>query len=163
MARVHVSLGSNVNREANLSFALELLQRSFGELAVSPVYESDAVGFEGEPFFNLVVVFDTDCGVDELVAAFHELEADCGRTRGDTGLGPRALDVDLLTYGDWSGRTGGVDLPRDDVTRYAFVLRPLAEIAPRDTHPVLGVSYAQLWREHPDNGLARMRRVELGS
>ena len=86
MARVYISIGTNIERRKHVLAALDALQGWFGELVLSPVYESEAVGFDGEPFLNLVVGVDTDLSVGELSARFKQLEADNGRRRDLPGL-----------------------------------------------------------------------------
>lgn len=149
MPRAWVSLGSNVDRERAIQAAVQRLRRGFGELILSPVYESAAVGFEGEPFYNLVVGFDTEQSVAVLCGELAALEIALGRVRGPEKFAPRTLDADLLLYGDWVIREGGCRLPREEILRYAFVLRPLAEVAGDQCHPVLGRPFRALWAEFP--------------
>jgi 2-amino-4-hydroxy-6-hydroxymethyldihydropteridine diphosphokinase len=144
VARVYVSVGSNVDRDRNIAMALRLLEASFGPLLRSSVYESEAVGFDSAPFYNLVVGFDTDESPREIQDMLHRIEASSGRIR-TTGLSARTLDLDLLLYDDLVTETDGMSLPRKDITRYAFVLAPLAEIAGTLRHPISGQRYADLW------------------
>ncbi len=146
--RVYISIGSNVDRERYVKAALDALAGWFGELAISPVYDSEAVGFDGSPFLNLVVGVETEWSVSELSRRFKHLEAENGRRRDVPKFSARTLDLDILTYGDAVGRIDGVELPRGEILKNAFVLRPLADIAPEDVHPVCGKSYGQLWREY---------------
>lgn len=148
MARVYISIGSNIDRQKHVLAALDALQEWFGELALSPVYESEAVGFDGEPFFNLVVGVDTGLSVAELSACFKQLEADNGRRRDVPKFSGRALDLDILTYDDLVGQVAGVELPRGEILKNAFVLKPLADVAPDERHPVCGKTYAQLWQSY---------------
>lgn len=144
MPEVFVGLGSNVEPEANLRWALRELENSFGSLRRSNVYRSPAFGFEGPEFLNMVVGFDTAAKVDAVEAALSELENARGRNPADR-TGSRTLDLDLLLYGrrvDAARR-----LPRADVLRYPFVLAPLAELAPTLAHPVTGVRIGDAWRE----------------
>jgi 2-amino-4-hydroxy-6-hydroxymethyldihydropteridine diphosphokinase len=145
MPRVWVSIGSNQERDASIRGAVRALRERFGELILSRVYESEAVGFEGGPFLNLVAGFDTDEPVAAVNAAFREIEDAFGRVRGPEKFAPRTLDIDLLAYGDRVGTVDGCPLPRDEILRYAFVLGPLAEVAGEAIHPVLGRSYRALW------------------
>ena len=157
MARVYVSLGSNLDRQRHIRFALQRLTELYGPLTRSEVYESDAVGFDSAPFYNLVVGFDTGQSPRQVQEALHAIEAGSGRLR--TGeLTARTLDLDLLLYDDVVISEAGLVLPRGDITRYAFVLRPLAEIAGAERHPVSGECYADMWTAF-DAGSQPLRRV----
>ncbi|KAF0810628.1 7,8-dihydro-6-hydroxymethylpterin-pyrophosphokinase [Alcanivorax sp. S71-1-4] len=142
--RVYLSLGSNIDREHNIRAGLDALAAQFGDVHLSPVYESEAVGFDGEPFLNLVARIDTGLPLGELAGLLRDIEAAHGRVRGDKKFASRTLDIDVLTYGDLTGLVDGVELPRDEILKHAFVLRPLADLAPQARHPVLGETYAAL-------------------
>lgn len=143
--RVYISIGSNVDRERYVLAALDALDQWFGELEISPVYESEAVGFDGSPFLNLVVGVTTAMSVGELSRLFKQLEADNGRRRDVPKFSARTLDLDILTHGDEVGRVDGVELPRGEILQNAFVLRPMADLAPEAIHPVCGKTYRELW------------------
>jgi len=148
MARVYISIGSNIERHKHVLSALDALHEWFGDLVLSPVYESEAVGFVGEPFLNLVVGVDTALSVRDLSVRFKQLEADNGRRRDVPKFSGRTLDLDILTYGDQVGQVDGVELPRGEILKNAFVLKPLADIAPEDRHPVIGKTFSQLWQSY---------------
>ena len=145
MATVFLSIGSNIERYQHISAGLNQLAERFGELRISPVYESEAVGFSGDHFLNLVVGVETDLSVGELSTQLRAIEDACGRRRDGPRFGPRTLDIDILTYDDVVGLVEGVELPRGEILENAFVLCPLAELAPQAVHPVLGQTYAELW------------------
>ena len=146
MAKVFIGVGSNINREQNIRSAIALLRVRFGELLLSPVYESEAVGFEGENFYNLVVALESDLEPQQLTRVLHEIETECGRERNSRRFAPRILDLDLLLYDDYVSDREDLHVPREDIITYAFVLRPLADIAGDLHHPVTGVSYRELWQ-----------------
>ncbi len=146
MPRVWLSLGSNIDRERNIRGAIQALRAAYGALVLSRVYESEAVGFAGAPFFNLVVGLDTECSVGDLNRHLRAIEAAHGRVRDGVKFSSRTLDIDLLTYGDQVIKEAGIEIPRKEITQYAFVLRPLAEVAGEERHPVLGRSYGELWQ-----------------
>lgn len=148
MPRVYISIGSNIDRERYITAALNALDSWFDQLLISSVYESESVGFDGSPFYNLVVGVDTGLTVAELSARFKQLEADNGRRRDVPKFSARTLDLDILTYDDQVGRIDGVELPRGEILKNAFVLKPLAEIAPADVHPVCGKRYDALWQAY---------------
>ena len=145
MAEVYVSIGSNINKQKNIAGCLQSLAEQFGGLVLSPIYESEAVGFEGDNFYNLVAKFETDLTVGELNEALKKIEDEFGRERSGPKFSGRTLDIDILTYDDLVGEFDGVQLPRDEITKNAFVLLPLNDIAPNEVHPELQVTYGRLW------------------
>lgn len=145
MPRVYLSLGSNIDREPNIRGALRELERRYGDLLISPVYESEAVGFTGDPFYNLVVGMDTDKSVGLLAAELRAIEEAYGRDRQGPKFSSRTLDIDILTYGNACGEIDGVKLPRNEILKNAFVLRPLADIAGNDRHPETVRPFAEHW------------------
>lgn len=148
MARVCVSIGSNIDRERHVHRCLDALDETFGKLAISRVFESEPVGFEDRRnFYNLVVAFDSDASVGELQAWCKRLELANDRSPATHEPGPRTLDIDLLTVGDLTGIHEGVMLPREDVLQHAFVLLPLAELLPQVRHPLAGETYRRLWQD----------------
>lgn len=158
--RCWISIGSNIDRERSLRAALSALAEAFGPLCPSPVYETESVGCAGAPFLNLVVGFETRASVGSIVATLHDIEETQGRQRGADRFAPRTLDLDLLTCGDLVGDIDGVSLPRDDVLRYAFVLGPLADVAPEERHPTDGRTYRALWAAR-DQDWPPLRRYPL--
>lgn len=145
--QVFLSFGSNIDRENNIRGGLDALAKQFGQVRLSPVYESESVGFDGEPFLNLVAEIHTRLSVGELAQLLRDIEADHGRRRGEKKFSSRTLDIDILTYDDLVGEHDGVSLPRDEILKHAFVLRPLADLAPQQLHPQLKKSYAALQQE----------------
>ena len=145
MTRVFVAAGGNIAPAVNLPRALGGLRKAFGELTVSPCYANAAVGFTGEDFHNLVVGFDTHLDLPEVLARLHSIEADCGRERDAPKWAPRAMDLDVLLFGEWVGDFPGAVLPRPDLLKRAYMLGPLADIAPELRHPVQGRTIGELW------------------
>jgi 2-amino-4-hydroxy-6-hydroxymethyldihydropteridine diphosphokinase len=147
--RAYLSLGSNIDAEHWLAAAVAELRARFGELDISPVYRSAAVGFDGPDFLNLAVAIDSDLAPEALNDWLHALEDRHGRIRGGARYGSRTLDVDIVLYDDLvlSGK-GHLKLPRGEL-RHAFVLKPMADIAPSVCHPVDGRTMAELWAVFP--------------
>lgn len=145
MARVYVSVGSNIDRQRNVASALDSLAREFGELQQSRTYETEAVGFEGAPFYNLAVGFDTDLAPQQVAEVLRRIEDVQGRDRSGGKFSDRSMDLDLLLYDDLVLDESGLKLPRPEISQYAFVLRPLAEIAGELRHPLTGFSFAAMW------------------
>jgi 2-amino-4-hydroxy-6-hydroxymethyldihydropteridine diphosphokinase len=158
MVEVYLSIGSNVDRDIHIPGALADLEDLFGPLSVSSVYESEAVGFAGDPFYNLVVGFRTELPVQQIAARLSEIEDRHGRTRDAKKFAPRTLDIDLILYGDLVLKEGKLNLPRPELSEYAFMLEPLAEIAPNLVHPVLGRTCGELWADY-DKSPSRQQKV----
>ena len=145
MTRAWISAGTNVDPERNLRAAVHQLQREFGELLLSPVYRTEAVGFAGDDFLNMVVGIDTDLPPAQLRAWLRNIEDQQGRVRGDEKFASRTLDLDLLTWGDLVDMDAGI--PRDEILRYAFVLKPLVDVAGKEKYPGTEHSHEQLWQQ----------------
>jgi len=149
MARVYLSLGSNVEPQRYLRAAVDELRQRFGALAVSPAYRSKAVGFEGAEFVNLAVGLDTDLSPRALNDWLHALEDRHGRRRDVPRYADRTLDLDIVFYDDLIvDGPGHLQIPRNEL-QFAFVLRPIADIAPDFRHPLSGKSMRELWQAFP--------------
>lgn len=151
MPRIFVSIGSNIDRKNNIRGAVRELTAHYGALTLSCVYESKAIGFEGENFYNLVVSFETAKSIQQIKATLCQIESQFGRTRQGNRFSSHTLDLDLLLYDDVVQHDDQVNLPHPDIERYAFVLAPLADIAPSLRHPQAGLAYAQMWAQFDKN------------
>lgn len=147
MAHVWLSIGSNIDRERIIPVALDALRGQFGKLVVSPIYETPAEGFAGNAFYNLVVGINTDMALPVLHGLLKDLENRHGRVRGTKKFSSRTLDIDVLTYGHRVANAGDKTIPSDEILKYAFVLKPLVDVAADELHPGLQVSYAELWQQ----------------
>ncbi|MGZ8158070.1 MAG: 2-amino-4-hydroxy-6-hydroxymethyldihydropteridine diphosphokinase [Methylobacter sp.] len=157
MTRGYISIGSNINKDEHIPASLRALEQAFGELTVSSIYESEPVGFTGDVFYNLVVGFDSDLDVKAVAKQLRQIELDNGRTRDSRKFAARTLDLDLILYGDLVVNDGRLQIPRDEIEHYAFVLEPLAEIAPSLKHPISHLSYAELWGKFDKADLKQKR------
>lgn len=145
VAQVFIGVGSNVDRENNVRAGIRALYEQFVNVVTSTIYETRAVGFAGDNFYNMVVSMETELAPAQLQRKLHEIEDQFGRKRGGPRYVSRTLDLDLLLYDDLIFDEDGLQIPREDVTKFAFVLRPLSELAGELRHPVLAESYADLW------------------
>lgn len=154
MTIVLLSLGSNVQPRHYLHAAVAALAAHFGTLRVSPAYRTAAVGFDGPAFLNNAVAIETDMPLQALDAWLHALEDAHGRDRSGPRFSDRTLDVDVVFYGDLIVEgPGHLRIPRPEL-KHAFVLKPLADIAPQFVDPVSGLSLSALWQAHPQYGEA---------
>jgi len=146
-----LSLGSNIEPEENLRKAVAALRERFGDVIVSPVYRTPAVGFNGPDFLNAIAVIESDVHPFALNDWLHGLEEAQGRDRRDASYSNRPLDVDIIYFGDLVlDGPGDFQLPRPELN-HAFVLKPLADVAPDFVDPVRHMSLAKLWAAHPQS------------
>lgn len=150
MSTAWLSLGSNLSPEANLRAAAHALRARFGPVRFSPVYRTPSVGFEGPDFLNAAAEIQTDLDPHALNHWLHALEDAQGRQRGGARFSSRTLDVDIVFFDDLVLKgPGNLELPRPEL-RHAFVLKPLADIAPAHRVPTTGETLAALWAAHPE-------------
>ncbi|HED15547.1 MAG TPA: 2-amino-4-hydroxy-6-hydroxymethyldihydropteridine diphosphokinase [Gammaproteobacteria bacterium] len=162
MTQVYVSIGSNIEPARYVRLAIEEMRKVFASMQLSPVYETEPVGFEGDNFFNLVAGFDTDLPVEAVLDQLHAIEDQFGRQREGERFVARTIDLDLLLFGELVGEVHGTQLPRDEIERYAFVLRPLYDLAPELVHPLSRQSIASLWQAFPQHD-EKMVKVDLAN
>lgn len=146
MPQVYVAAGSNIEPERHLAIATRELERQFPGARFSPWYRNRAVGFEGEDFVNFVAGFATDLAVDEVLQRLHAIEALCGRPRAAPRWAPRSMDLDVLLYGDRVCQQPHLELPRPDLLKRAYMLGPLADLAPDLVHPTEKRTIGELWQ-----------------
>ena len=162
MPEVYVAAGSNVEPERHMQQAVIELAAAFPGARFSSWYRNRAVGFDGDDFINLVAGFGTALPVDAVLERLHAIEGRCGRGRDAPRWAPRSMDLDVLLYGDLVCESPGLKLPRPDLVKRAYMLGPLAEIAPQVVHPTAGLTIGELWHRfdrgaHPLERLARTR------
>ena len=163
---IYIALGGNLPHprygppKATLQAALAALEgRGVAVRRVSPWYRTAPVPVSEQPwYFNAVAEISTDSTADRLLAELHAVEEEFGRVRSAPNA-PRIIDLDLLDYrGETApGGPGKATMPHPRMTGRAFVLRPLADIAPQWRHPVSGASIQALVAALPaDQVIERM-------
>ena len=145
MARIYISIGSNIDAEKNIRLAIHALQDHYGKLILSSVYESEAVGFDGDNFLNLVAGLNTEEDVYTVAATLRKIEDENGRDRSGPRFSSRIVDLDLLLYDNLIIKEDNLEVPRDEITKNVFVFLPLEEIAPQLIHPVSGKTMCDHW------------------
>jgi 2-amino-4-hydroxy-6-hydroxymethyldihydropteridine diphosphokinase len=161
MTKVYIGVGSNIDKHIHIPRVINELAEEFGHIEVSPVYETPAEGFSGENFYNLVIAVEANISAQEMRAYLRELEAKHGRVRDSKNqFISRTLDLDQLLYGESQINEGGVHVPSSDITNYAFVLKPLTDIAGGMIHPILKRTFSQLWSRFDKTSL-KLKQVNL--
>lgn len=160
LTTAYLCLGSNIQPEENIRFAVTRLQHDFQQVVLSNLYKSPAVGFEGDDFLNIAAAVSTDYPLDELLRYTDSLEQEAGRIRVYRGCyDSRTLDVDVVMYGNLQGNHSGREWPSEDIGKDAHVLLPMSEITGKKKHPILGVEFKQLWKQF-DKNQQTLKRVD---
>jgi 2-amino-4-hydroxy-6-hydroxymethyldihydropteridine diphosphokinase len=145
MTPAYVSGGSNLDAEQNLLKAARALRATYPGARFSRVYRNRAVGFDGPDFLNFVVELPVPGGPGALKAELERVEGECGRQRYAPKWAPRTMDLDILLFGEVILELPGLVVPRPQLAHWAFMLGPLAELAPDALHPVAGRTVGDLW------------------
>lgn len=162
MAQVYISLGSNIDRIRNIKAAECCIKESFDYFISSPIYETEAVGFDGENFFNSVVAVQTSMDVYAVAAKLKDIEDQIGRDRSQPKFSARTIDLDLLLYDDLIIKDEQVHIPREEIMFNAFVLKPLVDLAGDKLHPIELKTFRTIWLESDllDTQLINKGRVD---
>ncbi len=149
MAQIYISLGTNIDREYHVKQGLFCLAKAFNltveQLTLSSLFQCEAIGFDGSAFYNMAIGLQCSENVEQVAAILRDIEFSHGRDHHAKKFSPRTLDLDLLLYDDLI-IAEPAQLPRDEITKNAFVLWPLSQIAPKLKHPILKQSYQELWQ-----------------
>jgi 2-amino-4-hydroxy-6-hydroxymethyldihydropteridine diphosphokinase len=144
MAKIHINIGSNQNREANIAGAMDYFRLNFTIIKISDIFESPAEGFDGDDFYNVGVNASTQLSIEDVNAVLKNIEKTFGRDRTQPKFSSRLIDLDLVIYDDVVD--ADANLPRDDILKYSFVLAPLAQLSGDEIHPLTNRTYQQLWQ-----------------
>ena len=150
LTKISLSLGSNIDRYRHINAGLTALESAFGEVRCSPVYESAAVGFNGSPFLNMIVIIETNQSLTDVISRLKAIEDNNGRDRTGPKFSARTLDIDVVTYGDAVGVIESVTLPRPELFKNAFVLLPLVDLWANERVPGKSMTYQALWEQQGD-------------
>jgi len=149
MSIAYLGLGSNIDASSNISSGIDALRQAFGRVECSPVYQTPAIGFEGDDFINLVARVETEMSPLELKSFLIDLEDRHGRNRRSPKFSDRTLDIDVLLYDDLYLLSPELSIPHAEILEAAHVLKPLADLAPELIHPVAHKTMIELWNEFP--------------
>lgn len=149
MITVYLGIGSNVDREHHIEHAVSLLHSLGEQIKLSTIYQSEAVGFKSEPFYNLVLEMKTALNLQDFSLALREIEFHCGRDSQAKKFEARTIDLDILLFGD-AVSDSKPELPRSDIYRYPFVIQPLYELCPELILPNDGRTVRAVWHQAKD-------------
>ncbi len=142
----YLGIGSNTNRRENIQSCLNYFLNSFTFCEISPVYRSAAFGFKGPDFFNLVTKIQTAFKPSDLKFWTQQIENIHGRDRSKPRYSNRTLDIDLLLCDDLVIDDGFVQIPRREILKRPYVLKPLQDLAPDLIHPLVQKRLVNLWQ-----------------
>lgn len=154
MTLVYVGIGSNIDKHKHVEAGIKSLSLLGSITAISTIYESPAIGFNGKTFFNLIVEMTTSLKLYEFSNQLKDIEAKWGRAPDAQKFQDRTLDLDILLFGE-SVSKERPQVPRDDIYKYPFVIQPLFELTPELIVPKDGRSIGQIWSQAKDLGMLR--------
>ena len=160
MSTAYLGLGSNVNAHEHIAAGIAALRHTFSNVCLSPLYQSPAVGFEGDDFLNLVASIETSLEPVELKQYLNDLEDRYGRKRNVAKFSDRTLDIDILLYDDLYIISPALKIPRAEIMTFAHVLKPLADLAPNLLHPICRKTISEIWQAYPGDRNA-LREIDL--
>jgi 2-amino-4-hydroxy-6-hydroxymethyldihydropteridine diphosphokinase len=160
MSTAYLGLGSNIDARHNIRSAIAHLRETFTSVDLSPVYQATAYGFNGNDFINLVARIETPLTPLELKAFLTELENQHKRDRRAPKYGDRTLDIDILLYDDLYLLSPALEIPRNEILEAAYVLQPMADLAPDLNHPACGKTFSELWNNFPQDDMV-LTSIEL--
>ncbi len=140
--KVFVGIGSNIDQKFHIEACINALKNRFLNIELSPTYESSSMGFDGPNFYNLVASFDTNLEINILKQTLKNIEKDNGRSFGEVRFSSRTLDIDILYYDDLVDEE--LNIPRNEILNFDFVLRPLHDISPGHIHPVTKKTHTRM-------------------
>ena len=146
MTEFYLGIGSNKHREHNIRSCVAYLHASFAKIKVSTAYQSKAFGFEGQDFYNLVVHVSSAFDAWQMKQWLQNLEDMLGRDRSQPRYSDRMIDIDLLLVDDLIIDDGVVQIPRREILKRAYVLKPLTDLAPDLILPGYKKRLAELWQ-----------------
>ncbi|HIB75413.1 MAG TPA: 2-amino-4-hydroxy-6-hydroxymethyldihydropteridine diphosphokinase [Gammaproteobacteria bacterium] len=146
MTQAYISIGSNIEAKKNIAKVKKKLNQLF-ICTFSDNFYTEAEGFEGQDFINLVAGFETSLDAVKLTQTLKTLEKKMGRESNQKGMHDRVIDLDLILLGDLIAQDQGINLPSNDIENYLFVLEPLAQIAKEHLHPVFNISFEEMLKE----------------
>ena len=143
--KVFVGIGSNIDQIFHIKECVKALRSKFVNVELSPTYESSSMGFDGPNFYNLVASFYTDFQLVDLKKYLKNIEMKNGRSFGEVKFSSRTLDIDILYFDDIICEE--TNIPRCEIIKFDFVLRPLYDLSPAHIHPITKKTHYKMLNE----------------
>ena len=146
MTKAEISIGNNIEEKKNIAKVKKELNQLF-ICTFSDNFYSEAKGFEGKDFINLVAGFETSLDAVKLTQTLKNLEKKMRIENKQKGMHDKVIDLDLILLGDLIAQDQGISLPSNDIENYLFVLETLAPIAKEHLHPVFHISFSEMLKD----------------
>ncbi|MDC5804056.1 2-amino-4-hydroxy-6-hydroxymethyldihydropteridine diphosphokinase [Vibrio europaeus] len=146
MITTYIGIGSNIDRRKHIQAAIIELGTLGCDIRLSTIYECESIGFESHAFYNLVVEMKTSLTLTEFSRQLRKIELKWGRAENAGKFEPRTVDLDIILFGDQTC-SSKPEIPRGDIFKYAFVLKPLFELCPQLVVPHDGRTIEQIWQQ----------------
>ena len=146
MITTYIGIGSNIDRRKHIQAAITELGTLGRDIRLSTIYECESIGFESNAFYNLVVEMKTSLTLTEFSRQLRKIELKWGRAENAGKFEPRTVDLDIILFGDQTC-SSKPEIPRGDIFKYAFVLKPLFELCPQLVVPQDGRTIEQIWQQ----------------
>ncbi len=146
MITAYVGIGSNIDKQRHVELAVKALQKLDSTLRLSTIYESPALDFSGDSFFNLIVEMKTSLTLKAFFQQLREIEYLLGRSENAQKLQDRTIDLDIILFGELVSDSAP-KVPREDIYKYPFVIQPLYELCPELVIPDDGRTVSQIWQQ----------------
>ncbi len=163
MRNIYLGIGSNLDPEANIKHALNLLELEFGPLKESSIYKNPAIGFIGPSFLNMVTAFESELSIFEIQKILQQIETAIGiDPENKQKFTSRIIDIDLLLAGEVIFNSDSLNIPRPGITQYPFILKPLLDVTPDLIDPLSNNPYSEIWDTISNTPNAHtMEKVEI--
>ena len=160
--KYHISIGSNIgDRLQNLQDAIDLIHLEISIVtSISPIYQTKAVGFEGDDFYNICISFFSNDDPNNILQSLLNIETKLGRTRSDKNVyESRIIDLDIILIEDQVINNNLLTVPHPSMHLREFVLAPLNDIDPNINHPILNKNSNELLKSCKDNNIKKLSKV----
>ena len=156
---IYLGIGSNIDKVENIKSCINYFNSSFKYCRISPTYQSPSYGFSGHDFYNLVVKIKSSFDLISLKKWLIIVEDMHGRDRNQVRYSNRTLDIDILLFNEVVSDSGTIKIPRPEIIKQPYVLKPLLDLAPDMVHPETGQTLIKHWNTLKENKNISLQKV----